>query len=290
MKKEYNGFANQGGIYKIINTTNGRFYIGSAKRFKQRAREHEGDLRNNHHVNTFLQHDWNKCGSSVFKFVVTEVFEGSEKERKQIEQKYLDSSYDDQKSCYNIVKKTETLPRRVFANDPDITKKILSEKSKAMWANPKLRKKILKQKEAAQKTKEYRQACSEAQKKNWQQDEERKQKTSDRLREEHASGSREHAVQVLKVSQKKGRKTFKERMKTDSDFKKKYQEIGRQNIAKRNAEQPKNKYPSLLSPDGKVYEVCGVPTFCKEHGLTKQLLYNVLNGKSKTHNGWTLAN
>lgn len=290
MNKDYGGFANKGGIYKIVNTTNGRFYIGSAKRFKQRAREHESDLKNNHHVNPFLQHDWNKCGAAAFRFQIEKVIEGTEEERKIVEQQLLNESYDNQKICYNIAKKTESLPRSVFSNNPDITKKILSEKSKAMWANSKLRKKILKQKEAAQKTEEYRQACSEAQKKNWQGNEERKQKTSDRLREEHVSGSREHAVQVLNANQKKGRKTFKERMKTDSGFKKKYQEIGRQNIAKRNAEQPKKKYPSLLSPDGKVYEVCGVPTFCKEHGLIKQLLYNVLNGKSKSHNSWTLAN
>lgn len=288
MNKDYSGFANKGGIYKIINTTNGRFYIGSAKRFKQRAHEHESDLRNNHHTNPFLQHDWNKCGEKVFQFQVVKIIDGTEKERKSIEQQLLNEFYDNQILCYNIAKKTEALPRSVFSNDPDITKKILSEKSKAMWANPKLRKKILKQKEAAQQTEEYRQACSEAQRKNWQ-DKERRQKTSDRLKEEHASGSRELAVQVLNANQRKGRKTFKERMKTDSDFKKKYQEIGRQNIAKRNAEQPKKKYPALLSPTGKVYQVCGVPTFCKEHGLTKQLLYNVLNGKSKSHNGWALA-
>lgn len=287
MKKFYGGHANKSGIYKIINISNGRTYYGSCKRFKQRAREHFSRLSNNRHCNPFLQNDFNKCGVKAFEFHVVEVVDASEEQRKIVEQKYIDKAYDVQKTCYNIAKKTKSLPRRVFSNDPDITKKILSRKSKEMWADPKMRKKILKRKNAAQQTDEYRQACSEAQKKNWE-DKERRKKTSKRLKKEHASGAREDAVKTLLENQPKGRKTFKQRLKSDPEFKKKYQEIGRKNIAKRNTEQPKKKYPPLVSPDGEVYEVCGGPTFCKKHGLTKQLLYNVLNGKSKSHKGWRL--
>lgn len=286
MKAYYNKKSAGSGIYKIVNTSNGRIYIGKAKVFRQRFYEHRRKLKAGTHKNKFLQHDFNKCGENVFEFHVLEVIAEHE-DRNKAEEKWIAQFYDKQKQCYNFQKKSNALPRRVHSNDPDITKKILSKKSKEMWKDPKIRKKILKRKNEAMKTPEYKKALKEGLERAWD-DEERREKTSKRLKKEHASGSRQDAVETLKKHQPKGRKTFKKRMKEDGEFKKKYQEIGRKNIAKWNAEQPKKEYPPLVSPDGKEYTVCGVPTFCKEHGLTKQLLYNVLNGKSKSHKGWKL--
>lgn len=293
MLYNYDGNSRKSGIYKIINTSNGRVYVGKAARFKERWTKHMSKLRNNAHKNKFLQHDFNKCGEGVFEFHVLEIVEHQDKKiankkRNAAEEKWIAKFYDNQKQCYNFAKTSDSLPRSVFSNDPDITKKILSEKSKAMWKNPETRKKILKRKNEVLKTPEYKKALKEGLERAWN-NEERRAAASKRMKKQHASGSREASVETLKRAQPKGRKTFKKRMKEDVEFKKKYQKIGRQNIAKWNAEQPKKKYPPLMSPDGQVYEVCGVPTFCKEHGLTKQLLYNVLNGKSKSHKGWQLV-
>jgi len=105
MKFIYDGHSNKSGVYKIINTKNGRIYIGSAKRFKERASEHLRLLRKGTSHNKFLQADFNKCGKEAFDFCVVEVVEGNRKARLLIEKKYLDKYYDGQKMCYNFLKK-----------------------------------------------------------------------------------------------------------------------------------------------------------------------------------------
>lgn len=289
MKAIYNGHSRKSGVYKIVNTTNGRQYFGSAKRFKSRMMHHLNSLCKGSHHNKFLQNDWNKCGEEAFEFHVIEVVEGEQSIRLLAEQKYLDDFHDKQDLCYNFKKKSKAESRSCYSKSPEETRALISANSKAMWADPDLREKILSRKQEVQKTEEYRNTCSEAQKKNWENDDRRKQ-TSKRLREEHSNGSRKEATETLKLNQPKGRKTFTERMKSDPDFKKKYQEIGRRNIAKRNANQPVKTYGTIIAPDGTIYRnVSHVPTFAKEHGLNKQGLYALLLGKQKTHKGWKLV-
>lgn len=48
-------------------------------------------------------------------------------------------------------------------------------------------------------------------------------------------------------------------------------------------------YPSIYSPEGLKYNVEAVRQFAKEHGLNSSCLCAVLNGKSKTHKGWSLS-
>lgn len=56
------------GIYAIVNTVNGRQYIGSAVNLKARLKHHRTMLRVGRHVNPKLQNAWNKYGESSFKF------------------------------------------------------------------------------------------------------------------------------------------------------------------------------------------------------------------------------
>ena len=60
------------GIYKITNTVNGKFYVGSSKNIKWRWYCHRHYLENNKHDNPKLQHSWNKHGKSNFTFEVIE--------------------------------------------------------------------------------------------------------------------------------------------------------------------------------------------------------------------------
>ena len=106
MKTYYNEHSNQPGVYKIINTSNGRIYIGSAKEFKDRYRDHIKSLQKGTHHNKFLQNDWNKCGPDVFEYHVVEVVQGTQAERLLREQTYIDQYHDNQKNCYNFDKKT----------------------------------------------------------------------------------------------------------------------------------------------------------------------------------------
>jgi group I intron endonuclease len=63
------------GIYKITNTTNKKFYIGSAKDIDHRWYCHTNDLNANRHVNPKFQNAWHKYGESSFTFEIIESVE-----------------------------------------------------------------------------------------------------------------------------------------------------------------------------------------------------------------------
>lgn len=63
---------NSSGIYKILNKTNGKFYLGSAVNFRKRWQLHKNQLRNNKHDNRYLQASWNKYGEVNFIFEILE--------------------------------------------------------------------------------------------------------------------------------------------------------------------------------------------------------------------------
>lgn len=102
MEYRYDGNSLKSGIYKLTNRLNGRFYLGSAKRFKERWSQHTSSLRNKKHHNKFLQADFNKCGEEVFMFEVVEVIEGTKEERLRTEQKLLDECFDRKIDVYNL--------------------------------------------------------------------------------------------------------------------------------------------------------------------------------------------
>ncbi len=59
------------GIYKIVNTRNGKIYIGSSVKLKYRFYSHNRELKLNSHRNKILQRIYNKYGN-VFKFEMIE--------------------------------------------------------------------------------------------------------------------------------------------------------------------------------------------------------------------------
>ena len=56
------------GIYEIVNTVNGKRYIGSSKNIAFRWCIHKTELRHNAHHSRHLQSAWNKYGESLFQF------------------------------------------------------------------------------------------------------------------------------------------------------------------------------------------------------------------------------
>ena len=136
------------GIYRITNTTNGRTYVGQAKEFKRRWKQHASSLRNNRHQNKFLQHDFNKRlaeqGNDDFLvFEVVEVMEGSTKEQRNAREEVLiQEVWDKCLNCYNIKKEVAGAERSCFSKTPEETAQKLSAAHKRLWSNPEHREKL----------------------------------------------------------------------------------------------------------------------------------------------------
>jgi len=78
------------GIYKILNTSNGKVYVGSAASgIKKRWRLHKRMLRSNIHHSPYLQRSWNKYGETCFSFEILELC--SPDKCLEREQYYLDT-------------------------------------------------------------------------------------------------------------------------------------------------------------------------------------------------------
>ncbi len=61
------------GVYKIVNTINGKFYLGSTTNLLKRRNQHFTALRCNTHHSVTLQHAWNKYTESAFIFEIIEL-------------------------------------------------------------------------------------------------------------------------------------------------------------------------------------------------------------------------
>lgn len=69
------------GIYCIENVVNNKKYIGLSLDIYKRWQDHKYELRNNIHINSYLQRSWNKHGEGNFKFYIL----------KKSKEEYLDS-------------------------------------------------------------------------------------------------------------------------------------------------------------------------------------------------------
>lgn len=91
----------QSGIYQIVNTVNGKCYVGSSVNITGRWGQHLHMLRAKKHKNQKLQNAWSKYGEGAFEFVILEHCQ--ESELIATEQRHIDTS-----GClvtgYNIAK------------------------------------------------------------------------------------------------------------------------------------------------------------------------------------------
>lgn len=60
------------GVYEIVNTVNGKRYVGSSKNIEKREKEHFNDLRRGKHHAIALQRAWDKYGEESFTFRIIE--------------------------------------------------------------------------------------------------------------------------------------------------------------------------------------------------------------------------
>ena len=256
MKAHYEGNSKKPGIYKIVNTANGRIYIGSTKSFIQRIRQHLKSLKDGTHHNKFLQRDYEKCGEDAFEFHIIEVLENTDQAaRLLIEQKYVDQFFDQQTNCYNLRSKTEGKPKGKNKGQRNPlskeTKLVIGEASKTYWKNlsqeekerlANLRKELTKKQWA---NKEHRQKINEAQKAN--------------------------SYKLSKIKKEKA-----------LDL------IVRQELNDRldKAREKLIKTVTLVSPAGEIVEITNLYKWCRENGYNHEGMRSILRGKAKTYKKW----
>lgn len=93
------------GIYKIINRTNEKYYVGSSNDvFSKKGRwyKHKQALIKNKHKNDYLQNAWNKYGESNFYILIVENIEPIKQKLLETEQKYLNIAKNEKDKCYNL--------------------------------------------------------------------------------------------------------------------------------------------------------------------------------------------
>lgn len=86
-------------VYKIRNTVNNKFYVGSTTNPRERFRTHRNKLRCNKHHTPHLQAAWNKYGEDCFKFEIVEEIP-TPGELQDAEDRWL-SEFVGQVCCYN---------------------------------------------------------------------------------------------------------------------------------------------------------------------------------------------
>jgi group I intron endonuclease len=93
------------GVYKITNTKDGKFYIGSSNNIYARIARHKRELIKGIHNNPHLQNAWNKHGADVFSFQI--LVECDEIKRLEAEQVKIDLAFAMEPNLlYNIAKNT----------------------------------------------------------------------------------------------------------------------------------------------------------------------------------------
>lgn len=88
-------------VYRIINSKNGRYYIGSSLDYKKRKRDHFNLLKGGNHHNKPMQEDYNIYGAESFKFEVLKLFNGIDRNALfDIEQEFISKSNESMR--YNL--------------------------------------------------------------------------------------------------------------------------------------------------------------------------------------------
>lgn len=91
----------ESGIYIIINSVDGKVYVGSAKNFKKRWNRHLKDLKKGTHSSTKLQRAYNKYSVSDFLFKIVERTEYKKPDIVEKENFYI-KHFNAKKNGYNI--------------------------------------------------------------------------------------------------------------------------------------------------------------------------------------------
>ena len=76
--REYREACRPAGVYRIRNTTSGRWLLGSSADVPSMLNRHRAQMRLGAHRNRALQHDWNTLGADSFVFETLDLLEPKE--------------------------------------------------------------------------------------------------------------------------------------------------------------------------------------------------------------------
>ena len=164
-------------IYEILNTINGKRYIGCTKNTEKRFSQHRRALDANKHKNGYLQNAYNKYGSDNFQYNIIIVF-NSEDDMYLNERKMISES----DHIYNLTEgglggdtftnrseESKAITRERLSKASKINneknKSLHSENTTKLWKNDEYRKKVLKGVRENAKKPEYREKLSKGVKK-----------------------------------------------------------------------------------------------------------------------------
>lgn len=269
------------GIYAIINTVNGKRYVGSSINIEKRWRKHIADLNKNSHHCQPLQRAWVKYGQENFQFQVIEIVSSPSKDSIiQSEQKWIDH-YASSECGYNVLPVAYS---HLGAKRSQESRQKLSEALKRKCQDPSYREKM---KETA-KSRGVSDAFLQADKTI---PEESRQRIREKLLASYILTSPEGdeiLVQNLSLfCQENGlnhgsmRGVFQGQYRHYRGWR-----IRRDYEPSRDDGEPYviEKTYTCTSPDGVSYSVENLKEFCAHHGLKMNAMAST---QIKSHRGWT---
>lgn len=269
------------GVYMIMNIeTNGRYVGSTPRQLKSRWAEHRSTLRNNRNGNRNLQSSWNEYGEDAFVFIVLEnTFENNIYEREQYwMDKFNNAGFELYNHCPNanshlglimpkgFRKNRSDIQKKYWADMPSDKRKAYSEKMKELYSRPEMKAKI-----------------SNAVRKGVYKRNQSREPIYLRSPEGEVIAIHQRHIfclehnldpsAITKVLKSK-RPSYKGWTLPDPIQKKK----------------PKSHMKSfqLRNPDGEVMNIVGIRPFSKEYNLRRASITQLVMGKIKSYNGWTL--
>lgn len=299
------------GVYRIINTANGKIYIGSSIDLSTRWRKHRYDLRSNKHPNRKLQNSWNKHSESMFRFEIIELILPMfllEREQYWLDKLHPEYNIAISAKAPNLGLKAspETRAKMSIANlgnKRNLGKKRSPESiEKTRLANlgkkrsPEVLAKMKIALTGRKLSDETRQKMSVSHK-GLSQSEATREKMRNRVftaetraRMSVSFTGRKHSPETIeKIRLKKKNVSPETRAKISESKKgKPAPNRGKPHTTETRAKISAARRKSLVvtSPDGVEQKIYGIRPFCEVHGLSISCLMNVANGKAKHHKGW----
>lgn len=261
-------------IYEIINTIDGKRYIGQTSRSTNtRWNEHRHNLNLNKHANQYLQNAWNKYGEKSFTFKkLAEA--NSLDELNKLEEKYVtgDNIYN-LRSGGNRFQLSEESKQKISRSRTGKPGGQLGSKRSPLSPTRRLKMSMLSRPERYQDIVDsngkvfhidsLREFC--------------------RIHQLFQVGLRSVVVTKKCYHYKGWRLATPETIGVpyvDADYMKRGDHISKARLV--------NPYPRVISPNGTIYTVEQLSAFCRVHSLSKSNMSMLLRGKKASYMGWTV--